>query len=59
MKHEGKKHECSIGDVRELLKIICVHQDECEWMGSMGPVDALYEEVSRIGKKKAKKWRDE
>ncbi len=40
-RREGKKHQASIGDIREILKVIIDLQIELEQSGCVGPIDTL------------------
>ena len=56
-KREGKKHQASIGDIREILKIIAeIEAEECIAIGDgeSGPLQALLEASMKAFNKKKK-----
>lgn len=54
-KREGKKSQVKIGDVREVLRLICDIDVELSLQGKTGSIDALYLHALALKTKKAKK----
>ena len=55
-KREGKKHEASIGDIREILKIIIDLELEAFNTMELGPIEAFTSAINqRIMRKKTKR----
>jgi len=52
-KREGKKSQTRVGDIRELLKLVCTIEAELMVSGNAapGPVEVLTEHVNKIAEK--------
>lgn len=54
-KREGKKSQARIGDIREMLKALCVMEAEAAVANSESPLGAIDDQVDKILAKLKKK----